>query len=87
MIRLALLISVLVTSLPSFGESRYSSREEPAGAPGSPQVVALRDNLAGMDAAVAPSEGGELSSFRIRFQGRLDRAVVSRARLFTGTRL
>src|SRR6266849_6487259 len=69
MIRLALLISVLATSFSSLGQSRYSAWEEPAGAPGSPQVVVLRDNLGGVEAAVAPSEGGELSSFRIKFRG------------------
>lgn len=40
-----------------------------AGGPASPRVVVLRDDAAGMEAAVAPSEGGELTSLRVRFRG------------------
>ncbi|MDQ2948347.1 MAG: SMP-30/gluconolactonase/LRE family protein, partial [Acidobacteriota bacterium] len=50
-------------------QNRYSVSEEPANGPGSPRVVILRDNLGGVEAAVAPSEGGELSSFRVKFRG------------------
>jgi galactose mutarotase-like enzyme len=49
--------------------ARYSVSEEAAGAPGSPRVIVLRDNTAGVEAALAPSEGGELSSFRVKFRG------------------
>jgi galactose mutarotase-like enzyme len=35
----------------------------------SPRIVVLRDDAAGIEAAVAPSEGGELSSLRVRFRG------------------
>jgi gluconolactonase len=50
-----------------FGQDRYTVAEEDAGSRGSPRVIVLRDNTAGVEAAVAPSEGGELSSYRIKF--------------------
>jgi hypothetical protein len=50
-------------------QSHYSVSEEPAGGPGSPPVVVIRDNNAGVEAAVTPSEGGELSSLRVKFRG------------------
>jgi galactose mutarotase-like enzyme len=50
-------------------QGRYSVSEELAGAPGSPKVVVIRDDGAGVEAAVAPSEGGELSSLRVKFHG------------------
>jgi galactose mutarotase-like enzyme len=31
--------------------------------------VVLRDTVGGLEAAVAPSQGGELSSFRVKFKG------------------
>jgi galactose mutarotase-like enzyme len=34
------------------------------------ELVVLRDNASGVEAAIAPSEGGELSSIRVRFQNR-----------------
>jgi galactose mutarotase-like enzyme len=50
-------------------QNRYSVSHEPAGAAGSPEVVILRDDIAGIEAAVAPSQGGELTSLRVRFSG------------------
>ena len=50
-------------------QSRYSVSEEPAGGLGSPPAAVIRDNTAGVEAAVAPSEGGELSSLRVEFRG------------------
>ena len=41
-----------------------------AQGPGKPEFVVLRDEKAGIEAAVAPSEGGELSGLKVRFQGR-----------------
>ena len=52
-----------------FAQQRYTVADEDAAAPGSPRVVVLRDTVAGAEAAVAPTEGGELSSFRIKFKG------------------
>jgi D-hexose-6-phosphate mutarotase len=51
----------------SFGQDRYTVSEEDANGPGSPRVVVLRDSVAGVEAAVAPSEGGELSSYKVKF--------------------
>ena len=48
---------------------RYSVSEEAAGGSGTPRVVVIRDNTAGVEAAVAPSEGGELTSLRVKFRG------------------
>jgi len=48
---------------------RYSVAREPAGGIGSPEVVVLRDRSAGVEAALAPSEGGELTSLKMRFRG------------------
>jgi gluconolactonase len=64
----ALLASCLVAHL-GFGQDRYTVSEEDASGPGSPRVVVLRDNVAGVEAAVAPSEGGELSSYKVKFNG------------------
>ena len=50
-------------------DSRYSVKEEPAAGPGSPRVVVLRDDAAGLEAAVAPDQGGELTSLRARYRG------------------
>jgi gluconolactonase len=50
-------------------ESRYSASREPAAGPGSPEIIVLRDAEAGVEAAIAPSEGGELSSLRVRYRG------------------
>jgi gluconolactonase len=52
-----------------FSQGRYSVSDENAAGPGTPKVVVLRDALAGIEAAVAPSQGGELSSFRVKFKG------------------
>lgn len=48
---------------------RYTVTDEPAAGPGTPQVIVLRDMVVGIEAAVAPSEGGELSSFRAKVKG------------------
>jgi galactose mutarotase-like enzyme len=50
-------------------QDRYSVSREPAGGAGSPEVIVIRDNTAGLEAAVAPSQGGELTSLRVRFRG------------------
>lgn len=58
-------LSLLTAAVP-----RYSVTTEPAGGSGSPRVIVLRDNFAGVEAAIAPGEGGELSSFAVRFGGK-----------------
>src|SRR5437763_1589908 len=51
-----------------FGQNRYTIADEDAAGPGSPRVVVLRDDVAHVEAAVAPSRGGELSSYRVQFK-------------------
>ena len=65
---------VLVASLAAqrgTSQSRYSITDEDAGGPGSPRVVVLHDRVSGAEAAVAPSEGGELSSYKVKFKGQV----------------
>jgi gluconolactonase len=64
----ALLVLWLATVL-AFGQNRYTIADEDAAGPGSPRVVVLRDSVAHVEAAVAPSQGGELSSYRVQFKG------------------
>jgi gluconolactonase len=49
-------------------QDRYVVTDELAAGPGTPPVVVLRDNVAGAEAAVTPSKGGELASFRVRLR-------------------
>jgi len=66
---MSFLLGLLGLGTLSAQQSRYSVSEEMASGPGSPPVVVIRDDSAGMEAAVAPSEGGELSSLRVKFHG------------------
>jgi len=50
-------------------QDRYSTSREAARGADSPRVIVLRDNTAGLEAAIAPSQGGELTSLRVRFNG------------------
>ena len=49
--------------------ARYRISDGQAKGPGSPPLVLLHDDQAGVEAAIAPVEGGELSGFRVRFRG------------------
>jgi hypothetical protein len=65
-------LSVLTTVLASAiaaGQTRYTVTDENASGPNSPKVVVLHDSVTGAEAAVAPTEGGELSSFKVTFKG------------------
>jgi galactose mutarotase-like enzyme len=53
----------------ALAQHRYTVTDEDASGPGSPRLVVLRDTTAGAEAAVAPSEGGELSSYKVKFKG------------------
>jgi gluconolactonase len=69
--KMLLVLPLVVCSLAAqlcFGQERYTISDESAGGVGSPHVVVLRDSVGGAEAAIAPSEGGELSSFRVRFR-------------------
>lgn len=50
-------------------QNRYSVTDEDAMGAGSPRVVVLHDHVAGTEVAVAPSKGGELSSFKVTWHG------------------
>ncbi|MCU1262020.1 MAG: gluconolactonase [Bryobacterales bacterium] len=69
MTRVAVAFFTLLAAFPLTAQDRYTVSDEPAAGPGTPPVIVLRDNQAGVEAAVAPSEGGELSSFRVRLNG------------------
>lgn len=60
---------VALTVAAGLAQERYTVSREPANGAGSPDVIILRDNTVGVEAAIAPSEGGELSSYRVRFRG------------------
>jgi galactose mutarotase-like enzyme len=60
---------------------RYAVSEEPADGPGSPPVILMHDYETGMEAAVAPSQGGELTSLRVRFR-HLPVELIYRARQY-----
>lgn len=51
-------------------QPRYTVTTSLAAGPDTPPVVILHDITDNAEAAVAPSEGGELSSYRVKFQGR-----------------
>ncbi|MEJ7606246.1 MAG: hypothetical protein WKF37_08255 [Bryobacteraceae bacterium] len=64
-----LLAAIALIASSALAQHRYSVSDEASAGPGSPAVVVLRDNVAGVEAAVAPSEGGELSSYRVKLKG------------------
>ena len=47
-------------------------------------LIVLRDNLGGLEAAIAPAEGGELSGFRVKHQNRWNE-LIYRARDYVET--
>ena len=67
---LSALTAVLVSTGIAAAQSRYSITDENASGPTSPKVVVLHDSATGAEAAVAPTEGGELSSYKVTYQGR-----------------
>ncbi len=56
------LLLFAVCSAVTWGQGRYQVEDEA-------QLIVLRDNAAGIEAAVAPQAGGELSSYRVRRKG------------------
>jgi gluconolactonase len=68
-VRICILL-VLCLAVPlGFGQARYTVTDEDAAGAGTPKVIVLHDATGGVEAAVAPSQGGELSSFRVKFKG------------------
>ncbi len=64
------LLSLAAMSAGMSAQGKYSITDETASGPGTPAVVVLHDTVAGAEAAVAPSEGGELSSYRVTVNGK-----------------
>jgi gluconolactonase len=69
LVALAALPLVLIATQAGHCQGRYTISDETAAEPGSPDVVVLHDNIAGAEAAIAPSQGGELSSYRVKVLG------------------
>ena len=67
----AVILGACLAAQDGIGQSRYSITDEDASGPGSPRVVVLHDAVTGAEAAVAPSEGGELSSYKVKYKGQV----------------
>jgi gluconolactonase len=67
--RIVLISSICFLSQRGFSQARYTITDEAATGPNSPRVVVLHDHVAGQEAAVAPSEGGELASYKVTYKG------------------
>jgi len=65
-----LLVIFFLAAFTAAAAGRYEVSRERARGPETPELVVLRDRVAGLEAAIAPTEGGELSSFRVRRAGR-----------------
>ena len=65
----SVLTMALVSAGVAAGQTRYTITDESASSLDSPKVVVLHDSVTGAEAAVAPTEGGELSSFKVTFKG------------------
>jgi galactose mutarotase-like enzyme len=65
----AWLLALVASWSGAAAQGRYSVSRELASGDGSPQVIVIRDNRAGLEAAIAPSQGGELTSLRVKFKG------------------
>lgn len=59
---------LLITLSAAAAQPRYEAVQENASGAGTPKLVVLRDRASGVEAAIAPSEGGELTSFRVRIR-------------------
>lgn len=67
----ASLTPIIAAAPLAFAQARYSVTDDDALGPGSPRVVVLHDNVAGAEAAVTPSQGGELASFKVTRNGQM----------------
>jgi gluconolactonase len=65
----ALLLGASLLAPCAFCQARYTVTDENASGPDSPKVVVLHDSVAGAEAVVAPSQGGELSSYKVTYKG------------------
>lgn len=64
-------LALLASATFTFAQARYSITDEDTMGPGSPRVVVLHDRVAGTEAAIAPSQGGELASFKDTRNGQM----------------
>ncbi|MBV9182108.1 MAG: SMP-30/gluconolactonase/LRE family protein [Acidobacteria bacterium] len=63
---------VIASTIPiAAAQDRYAISDEDAMGGGSPRVVVLHDRVTGAEVAVAPTQGGELSSFKASWHGQL----------------
>jgi galactose mutarotase-like enzyme len=62
-------LAVCLSAQWGFSQARYTITDEDASGPGSPRVVVLHDNVTGAEAAVTPSQGVELSSYKVKYKG------------------
>jgi gluconolactonase len=67
----ASLVLIIAAAPLALAQARYSITDDDSMGPGSPRIVILHDNTAGAEAAVAPSQGGELASFRVTRNGQM----------------
>ncbi len=58
---------VIICTLPLRGQS-YSVQESASSDASRTKLVLLRDEAAGIEAAIAPAKGGELSGLAVRFK-------------------
>jgi len=75
---------VIFSAQVASSQERYSITDEDAMGPGSPRVVVLHDRTAGAEAAIAPSEGGELSSIKVTRNGQMVELIYN-ARNYAAT--
>jgi gluconolactonase len=81
---LAVVALVALAMSSALAQGRYTVTDEDAMGAGSPRVSVLRDLITGTEAAVAPSEGGELSSFKVRRNGQMVELIYN-ARNYAST--
>ena len=79
-----LLLFLLLATATAAMAQRYRITRETASGPGSPSIVILHDREAGVRAAVAPAEGGELTGLSVRHKGKWIE-LIYRARDYTTT--
>lgn len=65
----ACFILIAWTAHIAVAQGRYAITDEDAIGPGSPRLVVLHDHETGTEVAVAPNQGGELSSFKVTWNG------------------
>ena len=70
MFKRVLLVSTILLSAPVLYAQPYSISDAKAEGPSTPRLIVLRDERGGIEAAICPEQGGELSGMRVLFRGR-----------------